>query len=73
MSRGGPRTNFSGPLAGALSAATGLFGLGYALPAVGSWLPMASVVTGGSPIAPLGVALLLGLLATWMFARNASV
>ena len=69
MSRAGPRNNFSGPLAAALSAATGLFGLGYALPDIGRMLPMASVVTGGPPLVPMAVALLLGAVSMALFAR----
>jgi len=69
---GGPdarRRGFSAPLSRALGATAALLGLGAALPAVGAWLPVASLPVASLPVAsqaataPLAaaVALLLGL------------
>ncbi len=70
MARSGQRGAFSGPLAGALSVATGLFGLGYAAPAVGQYLPMASLVAGGGGYMPLAASVAIGAVAIAWFTRN---
>lgn len=69
MGAAGPRSRFSGPLSAALIVATALFGLGYAVPAVGQWLPMASLAASGDGIAPLLVGLLFGAAAGASLAR----
>ncbi|TVQ87099.1 MAG: hypothetical protein EA397_19300 [Deltaproteobacteria bacterium] len=73
VGRSGLKTGFAATLATGLSMATGLFGLGYALPEVGEWLPLASIIAGGSGWGPMASATLLALLAiglfTWRTAR----
>jgi hypothetical protein len=73
VGRAGLRSGFAGSLAMGLSLTTGLLGLGWFLPDVGAWLPLASIVTGGGGWAPLGLSVVLGGLAvavfTWRSAR----
>lgn len=71
--RAGLRSGFAATLAAGLSATTAMLGLGYLLPSVGSWLPLASLASGGTGWAPLVGMVLLGLasvgLFTWRSAR----
>lgn len=73
IGRAGLNAGFAAALAGGLSAATALFGVGYAAPSVGAWLPIASIVAGGEGWVPLGGAVLLAgaaiALFTWRTAR----
>jgi ABC-type Na+ efflux pump permease subunit len=57
VGRAGMKSGFAAALALGLSSATGLLGLGLALPAVGRSLPLASLVAGGSGWLPLVMAL----------------
>lgn len=52
---GAQREGFSGPISRALTAGLGLFALGWALPALGAWLPIASLsalIRGGPGLGP---------------------
>ena len=73
VGRAGINTGFAATLAAGLSVATGLLGLGWWLPQVGAWLPLASVAAGGAGWAPLLGSVLLGFagigLFTWRSAR----
>lgn len=65
---------FSGPLSRALTACTGLLGLGAAAPALGAWIPIAAIgalASGAEPVsAMLPTAALPGILGAWRFARG---
>jgi hypothetical protein len=67
VGRAGLKQGFSGPLAGGLTAAMALMSLGLTLPEIGAYLPLASLLTSGSGWFPLGVSVLLGLLASLVF------
>lgn len=73
VGRAGINTGFAATLAAGLSVATGLLGLGWWLPQVGAWLPLASVAAGGEGWAPLAGAVALGMagiaMFTWRSAR----
>jgi hypothetical protein len=73
VGRAGINSGFAATLAAGLSVATGLLGLGWWLPVVGAWLPLASVAAGGAGWAPLVGSVALGLagigLFTWRSAR----
>lgn len=68
VGRSGLQTGFAATLASGLSAATGLFGIGYALPAIGAWLPLASILTGGEGWGALLTSALMGVAAVGLFA-----
>lgn len=68
----GLKQGFSGPLAFALTGAAGMLGLGGALPEIGRWLPIGSVLAGGDGWAPAIGALGCGLLAAVGFAFRAA-
>ena len=75
MARAGRAESLSGPLSRGLVAVTGLMAVGYSAPAVGRYLPVASVgalVRGDLP-SPGAVltTLLLCSLAAWVFDRSA--
>lgn len=73
VGRAGLQSGFAASLAAGLSVTTGLLGLGYALPSVGAWLPLASLAAGGSGWAPLLGMFLLATLAVGVFTwRSAS-
>jgi hypothetical protein len=63
----GIKTGFAASLAGGLTVATGLLGLGYAAPSIGTYLPLASVMAGGEGWMPLLVSALAvpAALAIW--------
>lgn len=67
VGRAGLKTGFAVSLAGGLSAATALFGLGYGVPSVGRWLPIASLIAGGDGWSPLVGAAALGAVAVLVF------
>lgn len=75
---GGRGEGFSAPLSRALTASLGLFALGWSAPALGAWLPLASLaalIRGQSHLAPslvvlLGTALMCGLAARRAAARG---
>ena len=69
VGRAGLRGGFAGPLAAGLTGATAIFGVGYRWPAIGAWIPIASLATDGDGWAPLGASLLVGLAAIVSFAR----
>lgn len=48
IGRAGVQSGFTGALALGMSLATGCFGLGAAVPSLGQWMPMASLVAGES-------------------------
>lgn len=66
IGRAGLRSGFAGSLAAGLAVTTGLLGLGYGLPVLGHYLPLASIVATGGLI-PFAVSLLLGLGAVAIF------
>ncbi|MFT4626945.1 MAG: hypothetical protein ACI8PZ_005626 [Myxococcota bacterium] len=66
------RQSFAGPFAAGMGAATGLIALGNANPAVGRWLPLASVFTDGDGWAPLAGSLVAGVIASAAFALRAA-
>lgn len=53
VGRSGIKSGFAATLAVGLAAATALFGLGWALPMVGQFLPLASIIAGGAAPWPL--------------------
>lgn len=53
VGRSGIKTGFAASLAAGLTMTTALLGLGYLLPAIGQWLPVASLAAGGSGWVPL--------------------
>ncbi len=74
---GGRGEGFSAPLSRALTAGLGLFALGWTLPAVGAWIPLASLaalIRGQLHLAPSLVVLLatlaLSAAAAWRAARR---
>ncbi len=72
VGRAGLKQSFAGPFATGMGMATGLIALGNTHPAVGSWLPLASVFTGGDGWAPLAGTLVAGALASAIFAVRAA-
>ncbi|MFK7928197.1 MAG: ABC transporter permease subunit [Myxococcota bacterium] len=74
VGRAGLRSGFAASLAAGLSVTTGLLGLGYALPAVGAWLPLGSLAAqSGTGWPPLLGSLVIAALSigvfTWRSAR----
>ena len=73
VGRAGLQAGFAASLAAGLSATTALLGLGYALPSVGAWLPLASLAAGGTGWMPLVGTVVLAVFAvglfTWRSAR----
>jgi hypothetical protein len=69
VGRSGARGGLAGPLAGGLSAATGVFALGLAVPEVARLLPLASLTCDGRGYVPLLVSGLVGAGAIAHFAR----
>jgi hypothetical protein len=65
---------FSGPLSRALTACTGLLGLGAAYPALGAWLPVAALgalASGHDPhVTAIIGAIVPGILGAWRFSRG---
>jgi hypothetical protein len=66
------KAGFSGPLASGLALASGLVAVGLVAPAVGGWLPIASMLAGGDGFAPLVGALALGAAAIAVFTRRSA-
>jgi len=63
------RTGLGTALALGLTLVTGFFGVGVVAPWIGQWLPMASIVTGGSPVGALVTALLLAVTSATLLTR----
>ncbi|MBN2799002.1 MAG: ABC transporter permease subunit [Deltaproteobacteria bacterium] len=61
---------FSGALSKGLMVGAGLLGVGMAWPAVGVWLPIASLTAHGGGWVALALSLALGPLAAWSLARG---
>jgi ABC-type Na+ efflux pump permease subunit len=72
VGRAGLKAGFSGPLASGLALASGLVAVGLVAPAVGGWLPIASMLAGGDGFAPLVGALALGAAAIAVFTRRSA-
>ena len=68
----GSRQGFSGPLALGLSVVFGLIGLGVAQPDLGQWIPLASVLAGGTGWAPALIATATGFVGAAIFARRSA-
>lgn len=62
-------SGFGSALALGLTITTACFGIGYALPSIGKFLPLASVVTGGPVAVPLATSTLLALSCVTWFTR----
>ena len=67
VGRAGLKSGFSGPLASGLTIATALAGAGAAVPAIGRYVPIASLLTPSSGIVPLAGAAGFGLFAIVLF------
>jgi ABC-type transport system involved in multi-copper enzyme maturation permease subunit len=68
VGRAGLKVGFASSLAAGLTAASALFGLGYAAPDIGVHLPLGSIVAGGDGWTPLAVSAALGVAAVALFA-----
>ncbi len=67
VGRAGVKQGFSGPLAVGLTGVMGLMGLGFTQPAIGSYLPLASLFAGGNGWIPVALTALLGAVASLVF------
>ncbi len=72
IGRGGKTQSFAGPMSAGLVIVMGLFSLGLTAPDIAKHLPVASLVATELGVAPL-LALLLGPLYAWWFARRVAV
>lgn len=68
VGRAGLKVGFAASLAASLTAASALFGVGYAVPAIGVHLPLASIIAGGDGWTPLAASAALGAAAVALFA-----
>jgi hypothetical protein len=72
VGKAGLKQGFSGPLAGGLTVATGLIGLGLSKSPVATLLPLASIFGGGNGWIPVAAAMALGVLAAVGFAYRSA-
>jgi hypothetical protein len=72
VGRAGLKQGFSGPLAGGLTAAMALMSIGWAQPGVGTYVPLASLLTSGDGWIPMGGSLVLGIVASLVFSKRSA-